>query len=82
MRPTVSSGGFIDLSEDDRTDQHAIAFDERQIGRRHQLRSAEYIAHAGAALFSKQLRQHRAGLHVDLHRCHAPYRAGQPHDAA
>jgi hypothetical protein len=31
MRTAIRGRGFIDLSENDRTDQHAIAFDERQV---------------------------------------------------
>src|SRR5215469_11043853 len=79
MRPAISRFGFIDVSKHNRTDQHAITLNQRQIGGRHQLRTAEYLADAWSVLLSKQPCQHRARLRVDVHR---PPRSSSRSEAA
>jgi hypothetical protein len=51
LRPAIGGRGFIDFSERDGTNQHAIALHESKIGGRHQLGAAERFAHGVAGLF-------------------------------
>jgi hypothetical protein len=51
LRPAIGSRGFINFSERDGTNQHAIALHESKIGSRHQLGAAERLAHGAAGFF-------------------------------
>jgi len=51
VRASIGGRGFIDFSERDGANQHAIALDESKIGGHHQLGAAEHLAHGAAAFF-------------------------------
>jgi hypothetical protein len=50
-RPTIRGCGFIDFSERDRADQHAIAFNEHEIRGHHKIRTPEHLSDAAASRF-------------------------------
>jgi hypothetical protein len=54
--PAVGGRDFIDFSECDRADQHAIALEECKIRSHHQLGTAEHRAHRVAGFFPQQPR--------------------------
>src|SRR3974390_1346379 len=68
VRPAVGGRSFIDFSERNRTDQHAITLYEYEIGGQYKLGTTEHFADAAAGRFPEQPRQHRAGLRIDVHR--------------
>jgi len=49
--PAIGGRGFIDFSERDRADEHAITLDEHEIGGHHELRTAEHLTDAAAGRF-------------------------------
>ena len=68
VRASIGGRGFIDFSERDGANQHAIALDESQIGGRYQLGAPERLAHGRAAFFPEQPREDGGGLRINAHR--------------
>jgi len=66
--PAIGGRGFIDFSEGDGANQHAIALDERKIRGHHEFGTAEHFPHGVADFFPEQPRQHSAGLRINVHR--------------
>lgn len=56
VRASIGGRGFLDFSERDGANQHAIALDEGKIGGHHQFGMAEHRAHGAAGFFPEQPR--------------------------
>jgi len=52
-RATIGGGGFVDLTERDRADQHPIALDEREIGGHHQVGVTQHVPNAWTGFFAE-----------------------------
>ena len=57
VRLAIRDRSFVGLPERDRADQHAITFDQHEVGCEHQFRTAERLPDTAASYFPEQPRQ-------------------------